>query len=30
MFILKDLNEYETVKLKFGSKYNNKGEQNCI
>lgn len=30
MFIVKDLNEYETVNLKFGSKYDNKGNLNVL
>src|SRR6266850_1375190 len=30
MFVLKDLNEYETVKLNFGSKYNNKGDLDIL
>lgn len=30
MFILKNLNEYETVKLNFGSKYNNKGDLDIL
>lgn len=30
MFIVKDLNEYKTVNLKFGSKYDNKGNLNVL